>query len=531
MSKQSPEPNLTPQAGNKNVLLITVQSDLSVIGIKYLHYCLLREGYDSYFLHIPEFNINNPSVLNNLQDFVSRINPLFVGISLMSLEFERARNISTFVRKYFPKIPILWGGIHPTIDPESCFPFADYACIGEGIRTVVDFANAVRGGQDVRKISNLCYREDDQIKRNPIYPLVENLDELPICGHIPRNGFAQEKSGAISPIDRRILNTHARYLGQFYDIATTFGCQLNCTFCCSPFLSRLYGFRRVRRRGLENIILELENAVRDHPYIELVNFHDENFLTHNLEFFKGFKDEYRKRVNRPFMFGCTPMFVTREKIELLKEAGLAWVRIGLESGSDRTLREVYKRKSLSKHFLNAMEIFQEFKIAVYCDVITDNPFEGLADNLDTIKTLIKAARPYYLQMYSLTAYHGTELYDRMLKEHPEKFYDPTRKDYLEYKKTVQNHIIRIAPYFPRRLMSRLVRMYEQNQESALFKICSSSAKSLCVLLFEPIAFFRVFRRAQGGSYLKVFKMLPVYKNILIERYSKHYKPPSSNAPG
>jgi radical SAM superfamily enzyme YgiQ (UPF0313 family) len=365
--------------------------------------------------------------------------------------------------------------------------------------------------------------ENASLKRNALYPLYENLDELPVCDHIPKNGYALEQSGAISQIDRRILKKHARYLGKFYDIASTLGCQLNCTFCCSSLLSRLYGTNRVRRRGLENIIGELDKAVKDNPYLELINFQDENFLTHNLEFFQGFKDEYRKRVNRPFMFACTPMFVTREKIALLKAAGLVWIRMGLQSGSDRTLKEVFKRKSLGKHFLNAMDIFQEFEIAVYCDVIVDNPFEEIPDYLDTIKTFIQASRPYYLQLYSLTTYHGTELYDKMLKDHPERFYDPTRKDYYEYAKTPQNHLTQIAPYLPRSVMYKLVGMYEQNPEGALFKLSFFAAKTLCVSFFEPVAFYRVFKRAQGGSFLKSLRMLPVYKNIIIERYTKHFK--------
>ena len=170
-----------------------------------------------------------------------------------------------------------------------------------------------------------------------------------------------------------------------------------------------------------------------------------------------------------------------------------------------------------------MDIFQEFEVAVYCDVIVDNPFEEIPDYIDTIKTFINAARPYYLQLYSLTTYHGTELYDKMLKDHPERFYDPTRKDYYEYAKTPQNHLIRIAPYLPRSVMNKLLEMYEYNPSGKLFKLCLFTTKTLCVFFFEPIAFFRVFKRSQGGAYLKLFKMLPVYKNIIIERYKKHFK--------
>jgi len=526
MSEPSFPAKTPPGQKAENILLIAVQADLSVIGIKYLHYCLLQEGHNSYFLHVPNFDPDDTGALQNLKQFVSRVNPLFIGISLMSLEYQRARELSVFLKKHFPGTTVIWGGIHPTIDPESCFPFADYVCVGEGLRTVVHFADALSHGRDARAVPNLCYRENGRTIRNPLHPLVENLDSLPLVEHIPKNGFALKKDGVVSPIDRRVLKKHGRYLGKFYDITSTLGCQLNCTYCCSPLISRLYGTGRVRKRSLENIMLELENAARDYPYLELINFQDENFLTHNLEFFKAFKDEYRRRVNRPFMFSGTPMFVTREKIALLKDAGLVWVRMGLQSGSDRTLKEVFKRKSLRKHFLNALEIFQEYPTAVYSDVIVDNPFETMEDNLETINAFIEAARPYYLQLYSLTTYHGTELHDRMLREYPDRFQDPKQKDYYEYAKTAQNRFIRIAPYLPRKITRKLLGLYAQNPENVFFKVCLAAAAAASMLVFEPVAFFRVFRRSQGGSCLKIVKMLPVYRNILVERYSKHFKPAS-----
>lgn len=508
---------------SKNILLITLQTDLSIIGLKHIHYYLLQNDYQSHLLHIPRFDPDNEDVFTRLQEFVSKLDPLFIGISLMSTEYEGACEVSGYLKKHFPDTPIVWGGIHPTISPETSTAHADYVCVGEGEKSVLDLANAFYNGQDPRAIPNLCYRENGEQMRNPLYPLIENIDELPFCDHIATNSFLQEKDGKISKIDIKILYKYGRYQGKIYDVMTSFGCHLTCTYCCSPFLSRLYGTGVVRKRSVENIILELENAVRDFPFVEMINFQDENFLCYSPEFIKDFCDEYRSRIKKPFMIASTPLYVNREKVELLEEAGLIWARAGLQSGSDRVCAEIYKRKSLPKHFLKAARIFNECKIAVYCDVILDNPFENDEDKLETVKVLMKTPKPFYLQLYSLSAYYGTLIHEKILSECPEKLSDSKEKDYYIYEKNTPNTLIRLAPYVSEKLMSKLVQLYEKNSRSMRFRTALAAARILSALFFEPLSYFKSFKLSQRGSYGNLFRMISIYLRMALTRYSKHYK--------
>jgi len=38
------------------IILISLQKDLDTIGLKHIHYCLLKKGYDSVLLYLPYFN-------------------------------------------------------------------------------------------------------------------------------------------------------------------------------------------------------------------------------------------------------------------------------------------------------------------------------------------------------------------------------------------------------------------------------------------------------------------------------------------
>ena len=89
-----------------DALLISLQRDIDVIGLKYLHYSLLKGGYKSSLLYLPAFSPDN-KVLEQIKKFVSRVNPKFIGISLMSLEFYDARNLTKYLKHNFKSIPIV----------------------------------------------------------------------------------------------------------------------------------------------------------------------------------------------------------------------------------------------------------------------------------------------------------------------------------------------------------------------------------------------------------------------------------------
>ncbi|MFQ5646810.1 MAG: B12-binding domain-containing radical SAM protein, partial [bacterium] len=162
-----------------SILLISLQIDSDVIGLKTLHAHFLKNNFNSTLLHLPYFTRKNYNrYLEHINEFVSKISPDFIGISLMSIEYFMARDLTEHLKRSLKSIPIIWGGIHPTISPEKCLDHADYVCRGEGEQTMIDVMSAAGQKEDIRKINNLCYYENGRIKKNPLYPLIENLDEV-----------------------------------------------------------------------------------------------------------------------------------------------------------------------------------------------------------------------------------------------------------------------------------------------------------------------------------------------------------------
>jgi len=113
-------------------------------GIAFLSACLKERGHSTALLNINE-NIGFELDLARIRKEVAAFAPDLIGFSVVTNQYRFAREIARDIKAYCDA-PVVCGGIHPTMDPESvlredCF---DYACIGEGEHAIVELADALR---------------------------------------------------------------------------------------------------------------------------------------------------------------------------------------------------------------------------------------------------------------------------------------------------------------------------------------------------------------------------------------------------
>ncbi len=492
-----------------NVLLISVQRNLDILGLKGLHHHLLSHGHASCLLYLPRFDARDEKQAAGLREFVRSRQPGLIGISLMAIDYEYARALTQQLRRDVAGVPILWGGIHPTTAPEACLADADYVCVGEGEQTLLDACGALERGEPLREVNNLCYLENGTLRRNPLYPLIEDLDRLAFCTQLPPDSFLQAGS-AVRPLSTADLRRHKRYRGGVYKILTSRGCPYACTYCVNSFLRRLYDGASVRRRGVQHVMAELEAALQEGPPVEYVDFTDDCFLACGMAYLEAFCREYKARIRRPFIVKGTPKYFTREKLALLVDAGLVWANMGLQSGSDRVCREIYGRRISSDEFVEATRAISAYPIAAYYDVIVDNPFETAEDALATAETLMRTPRPFYTLIFSLNFYLGTALYDRAAAECPEHLDGALGKDYRAREKRATTRFIEMAGLLPRPLLRGLLNRFRRAPEAVSTRMLLILAHGFSQAVLAPLSFLRLIRRTQGGSWLRTLRVLPVY---------------------
>jgi hypothetical protein len=146
-------------------------------------------------------------------------------------------------------------------------------------------------------------------------------------------------------------------------------------------------------------------------------FTDEDFFARHLDDLKDFAQRYGSEVGLPFMAMASPRDVTEEKMALAVQAGLWKIDVGLESGSERTRREIFNR-----HIDDALQLRAALTINKHAGVIVSyflilgNPYEERQDLLDSIRFLLKMPPPFFLRAYNLVFIPGTKLFTRACED-------------------------------------------------------------------------------------------------------------------
>jgi radical SAM superfamily enzyme YgiQ (UPF0313 family) len=407
------------------VVLLSPYSGIEATGLRILSACLKRAGFDTRMIFLPDLSEAMAAVNYDQRAIpaaaVQRIAELcsdasLVAMTVMTPSFDLARGLTAEIRRHVAA-PILWGGVHPTVCPQECLDHADIVCIGEGERTIVELAERLAQGRGFAEVRNLAWRKaQGDIQCNSLHPLQKELDELPF----PDYDYTEHHvlhEGAVVQCTQSLMHYYLTDLGSWtagpvYGVITTRGCPYRCTYCANNAYAALYPhWTHIRRRSVLNVIAEI-CAVRERlPRIEAIILRDDTFLANPLDYIADFCTEYRRQVNLPFRAYTTAQTADPKKLQLLTEAGLCYVIMGIQSGARQT-QAVYQRHVTNERMLRAAQTLHSLRPAIprpTYDVITDNPYETREDGLQTLQLVNQLPAPYRLALYSLTFYPGTEL--------------------------------------------------------------------------------------------------------------------------
>lgn len=427
-------------------LLVSLQSNANITGLKYIASNVLDSGHDARILFLAGYL--EPTLNPAIENFIRDYNPDLIGISLMSIEFYPAKNLTRLLRERF-QIPIIWGGVHVTTKPDECLEYVDYLCIGEGERVIVSILEHLHyKGKDVLpEIPGIWTHYNGEKIRQPDSPPEMNLDNLPFPEYLPDYYYGFHKNRIYNFAQNpNLFRKYALYGGTHYMTITTRGCPFNCGYCANSSLVKVYG-KKVRERSVENCIEELKKVTK-YSYVLYINFQDDCFFIHSREWIKKFCEEYQKYINLPFLVRAIPTMLDREKLFMLKNAGLSMVVMGVQTGSDRVNLNIYDRKIHFTSVKQSAKLISEFKVLPYYEMIVDNPYETEDDMIESINSMTKLKKPYTISLAHLTFFPGTPLTQKALNDN---IIDPEAYLYrymvnIDY--TYLNKLLYMTPYLP-----------------------------------------------------------------------------------
>ncbi len=401
-------------AKNKKPIFTFICFFSRVIAPRLLSSILKANGYESNIIFLTSQITHTSGILSPqekkwLLELIDKQNTTFVGISFMSSHFQLAKIITQSIQKEL-KLPVIWGGVHPTIQPEDCIQIADYICVGEAEATILEIARAISQEKPIDKIPNIWAKNNGHITRSTMRPLLKDLDSLPTPDY-GLNGKYYLHRGIIHQGDPLPPDYPE------YETLTSRGCPYNCSYCINSKLKEIYpeGSEIIRRRSPAKAIEEIEQAKNYFTNLQLIKFHDEVF-TWDQKWVVEFCELYKKKINLPFTCDFHPNVVKSEVVAMLKNVGLESVGFGVQSASQRVRYEVFERPVSDQNLIKSARILQKQKIDLYCDLIMNNPYENEADKDEGLSFLLKFPRPYNWSMFFLRYYPHTTIAEKALQE-------------------------------------------------------------------------------------------------------------------
>jgi anaerobic magnesium-protoporphyrin IX monomethyl ester cyclase len=369
---------------------------------------LKKNGYEvTCFFCSTTLNKNN---MNRLVDLLKERSIDLVGVSLVTDDYRSAVIVTREVKGQLG-LPVIWGGAHVNVRPEECLRHAEMVCLGEGEEALLDLAeNMSRHGEPDFSIRNIWFRTREGIVKNELRPLTEDLDRYPFPDFDLDSQYVMTSEG--------FENLSEGDLGGEYSVMTSRGCPYNCNYCYNSYRRKAFAGKGayLRKRSIQNVIDELLQAKRIFKKLSRINFWDDSFVTRGLEDFKTFHDLYRSKIKLPFFALIEPMAFNHEKIEILKDAGLSGLQVGIQTGSERINKEIYNRAISSRKVIDVAKYLNQLGINVKYDIIFNNPYETATDLSETINLLLEFPKPFALQGYNLIFYPGTAITEKALQD-------------------------------------------------------------------------------------------------------------------
>ncbi len=338
-----------------------------------------------------------------LLSLIRDIGPGIIGISVTTPLRKTAAEVSMLIKGSF-KTPVIWGGVDPTINPRECLSYCDFVCIGEGERSIVDIASLLDQNRDIRQVNNLAYLAGSELIKNRLYPLIPDLASLPFKDIDSNGKFLIEDNSLLKDFNiASYTNNHS------YHIMSARGCPYRCAYCCEDFYKELYDNQVfLRRRTPVHVVNELKKAKEILGYKHVI-FQDEVFSC-DYEWLREFSAMYKKQVSSEFACNIYPNKDIEKYVKVLKETGLIFACLGLQSGSQAINSKVFNRVFDRQLFIKTANLLHSAGIGYYVDVITFNPFEQEKDLQSTLSVLKELPKPFSLCVNKLYACKGTRIH-------------------------------------------------------------------------------------------------------------------------
>jgi len=313
---------------------------------------------------------------------------------------------ASLIRRLAPSMPIIWGGVHPSLLPEETIQndFVDIIVVGDGEVTFRELVDVLKNGGDKKTVKGIIYKEGDSVVRTPVRGQFA-INTMPCPAY------------DLVDVDR-YKSTPAWTARVSLPLITSRGCPHRCGYCYNTkFSSRKWTC--LSPEQTVELIMELVNRYN----ISGIFLLDDNFFVDLKRVRRICELLIDKNVDiRVYNANCRADSIERmdeDLLTLLEKAGFDQLFVGVESGSDDVLGKIGKDITVEQ-VLSVNTRLKNANIKPFYSFMAGFPFESLEDIKKTLllmKRLVGEypdAIVYRLQFY--TPFPGTELFEFVAKQ-------------------------------------------------------------------------------------------------------------------
>ena len=389
-----------------------------------------------------------------------------IGIGGLTTTYSRIKELVPLITKNSPDSVFIGGGGWSTYNPVEILkliPQLDMLVLGEGEETFSELYDEIdKGSKDFEKINGLCLRENDGgFRYTAPRALISDLDSIPYPDYdlMETEIYFKYSSLSLSP---ESFNSKRRM-----DTVWERGCPRGCTFCSHNGMSRIdlqniygegdrrEGEKLVRISDKDNDTFQLparwpspEYAVnnvkllKDKFDVDFITVLDEN-MTSNIKWTREFCDLYvaegLDKILKWGTLGDAPsVAVNPDIVQLMRDAGCAYISFGFESASDKVLNQDIQKGQLRSHLQTTLEAIKKSKMTPITTFMIGNPHENIDDLMETLDFWI--INDAVVDPFICTPYVGSPLFydyqDYVLQQ-----YD-TRLKLTEENSTIDKNVIK-----------------------------------------------------------------------------------------
>ncbi|HZY92497.1 MAG TPA: radical SAM protein [Thermoplasmata archaeon] len=319
-----------------------------------------------------------------------RFAPHLVGVHTKTLTFQRSLDVARRARELGAFS--VAGGPDAATRPEAYLEGGFDAIVpGEGEVTLDELARAVAEGRSTRALPGVWVQSEGKLVRGPHRPFLKELDQLalPAWDLVDMDGYLRRWQARTG--ERRTA------------VLTSRGCPFDCSWCSKPTFGRTF-----RQQSPARVLAELD-ALKERYRVDYIRFCDDVFGIH-----RGWLEEL---LDGMISRGLDLKFECLARVDLLKpdlldrmrEAGLARVYVGVESGSQKMLDLMNRGTKLSQIERTA-ESLRAAHIRQFWFLMLGYPGETLED-IEATLALFRRFSPEEYSVSIAVPVPGTRFYD------------------------------------------------------------------------------------------------------------------------